>query len=52
MHTPFSPYVVQHDCYLILTMAHDFGGEKFATREAYEIRMSQFNENLDEFFMV
>jgi len=50
MHPPYSPDLAPSDYHLFLSMANDFAGEKFASREACENRLSQFFANRDEGF--
>jgi len=49
MHPPYSLDLAPSD-YLFLSMANNFAGEKFASREACENRLSQFFANRDEGF--
>lgn len=55
MHPPYSSYIrpyspdLSPSAYnLLLYIATDFAGEKFASREAYENRLSQFFTNRDD----
>jgi len=49
MHPPYSPDLAPSDYHLFLSMANDFAGEKFTSREACENRL-QFFANRDEGF--
>ncbi|OAD54130.1 Histone-lysine N-methyltransferase SETMAR [Eufriesea mexicana] len=50
MHPPYSPDLVPSGYHLFLSMANNFAGEKFASREACENRLSQFFANRDKDF--
>ena len=50
MHPPYSPDLAPSDYHLFLSMANTFAGEKFASREACENRLSQFFANRDKGF--
>ena len=52
MHPPYSQDMAPSDYHLFLSMANDFAGEKFVSREACENRLSQFFSpaNRDEGF--
>ncbi|QQP51383.1 Putative DD34D transposase [Caligus rogercresseyi] len=49
MHPPYIPDLAPSDYYLFLSMANDFTGEKFASREACENRLSIFCQLEREF---
>ncbi|QQP54383.1 Histone-lysine N-methyltransferase SETMAR [Caligus rogercresseyi] len=50
MHPPYSPDLAPSDYYLFLYMANDFAGEKFASREACENRLSHFANREEGFY--
>jgi len=50
MHPPCSPDLAPSDYHLFLSMANKFAGEKIASREACEHRLSQFFANRDKGF--
>ncbi|QQP54762.1 Transposase, partial [Caligus rogercresseyi] len=50
MHPTYSPDLAPSDNYLFLSMANDFGGEKFASRKACENLPTHFFANRDEDF--
>lgn len=50
MHSPYIPDPAPSDDYLLLPMANDFAGDKFASKEACENLLYQFFTNRDEGF--
>lgn len=50
MHPPYSPDLAPSDYHLFLSIANDFAGENFASREACENRLDQFFANKDKSF--
>jgi len=50
MHSPYNPNLAPSNYHLFLSMANNFAGEKFASREACENPLSQFFANRDEGF--
>ena len=50
MHPPYSPDLAPSDYHLFLSMANEFAGENFASREVCESRLSQFFANRGEGF--
>jgi len=50
MHPPYSRDLTPSDYYVFLSMANDFTGKKFATRESFKNRLFQFFANRNKDF--
>lgn len=50
MHLSYKPDLTPSEYYRLLSRAYDFATKKFVSKEAYEIRLSQFFTNRNEDF--